>query len=121
MEDGDDDETNELAIQAMDILHAGSDATNKFFMRVGEEILAFGKKNDLTINEMAVNLGWLGGTFALTAMRSDPDRYIEAGNIYVNLCQAAVELGAARARIMQEDTGPKPPKPRRKRGGPTNG
>jgi hypothetical protein len=74
MEDGDDDETNELSIQAMDILHAGSDATNNFFIPVGEEILSFARNNDLTVHELAVNLGWLAGTFAITAMRASPDR-----------------------------------------------
>lgn len=102
----------------MAILQAASDTTNAFFMHVGERVLKFAKKNDLTVNDMAVNLGWLAGTFAITAMRAEPERHKEAGSQYVTLCEAAVGLGAARAQIMQEEG---EPRARRKHGGPSNG
>ena len=102
-EDDDDVEIDESTIQAMEVLNGRSDAVNEFFIRMGEEILLFVQKNDLTIDQLAVSLGYLAGSFSICAMKASPEQYVQASDDYVILCDSGVEIGVARARIMHEE------------------
>jgi hypothetical protein len=104
MMDEDDDGLDEGQLRAMSIIQARSDASNEFFMRVGEEILNFAKGNDLTVDELAVSVGWLAGTFSITAIKASPENIDQAIDKWVILCDSAVELAVARARVMHEET-----------------
>jgi hypothetical protein len=117
----DEDDTDEVMLEAMAVLGGRSEATNEFFIRVGGEILTFAQKNDLTVKELTVSLGNLAGAFSIIAIRSNPERYVEAIADYVDLCVAGINIGSARSRIMHEEATPKQPRARRNRGGPTNG
>jgi hypothetical protein len=102
--EGDDDGLDEGQLRAMAIIQARSDATNEFFMRVGEEILAFAKENDLTVDELTANVGWLAGMFSITAIKASPDNVDQAVDEWVILCDSAIELAVARARVAHEET-----------------
>jgi hypothetical protein len=108
MMEEDDDGMDEGQRQAMAILQARSDASNEFFMRVGEEILNLAKINDLTVNELAVSVGWLAGMFAVTAIKASPDNYEQAINEWVILCDSGVELAVACAQVAHEEALPGP-------------
>jgi hypothetical protein len=71
-----------------------SDETDKFFAKLGEDIMKFALANELTTDDLAAELGRVAGRFSLTAIRANPEAYQAASEDYVSLCLAAVELSA---------------------------
>lgn len=69
-------------------------------------MVAFAKKESLTVDELCLTIGHLAGTFAIAAVRANPEHYIDASEEYRTLCAAAMELGVA-MMLDREEAKPK--------------
>lgn len=117
MQEG-DDEPDEYAIRALTIWQSCTPATNEFFIKLGQQVVAFGKDNDLTTSDLAAHLGHLTGTLAVFAVQANPEHYEKASDDYQALATAALELSVA--MMLDKHERPKS-QAQRKCGGPTNG